>query len=86
MRPRFLAEADFNHKIVVGLRRREPAIDILSALEGGVIGLSDPEVLKIAADFSRILLSHDRKTMLGHFVQFQEDPIESRNRCGFPVS
>ena len=27
MRPRFQADADFNHKIVVGLRRREPAFD-----------------------------------------------------------
>jgi hypothetical protein len=27
MRPRFQADADFNQKIVLGLRRREPAID-----------------------------------------------------------
>ncbi|MEP7352090.1 MAG: hypothetical protein ABI824_02555 [Acidobacteriota bacterium] len=35
MRPRFQADADLNHKIVVGLRRRERSIDILSASEVG---------------------------------------------------
>ena len=72
MRPRFQADADFNQKIVVGLRRREPAVDIRSAYDGGVIGLPDPEVLRSAAESARILLSHDRKTMPGHFARFRE--------------
>ena len=42
MRPRFQADADFNQKIVAGLRRREPALDFQSAREGGVIGRRDP--------------------------------------------
>jgi hypothetical protein len=71
MRPRFQADADCNHKIVVGIRRREPAVDILSAHAGGVTGLSDPEVLAIAAASSRIVLSHDRKTMPGCFTRFR---------------
>jgi hypothetical protein len=62
MRPRFQADVDLNYKIVLGLRRREPAIDLRSAHEGGVIGLPDLRVLAIAADSDRILLSHDRKT------------------------
>ena len=37
MQPRFQADADFNHKIVLGIRRREPAIDFRDAREGGVI-------------------------------------------------
>jgi hypothetical protein len=72
MRPRFQADADFNHKIVVGLRRREPAADFQGAREGGVIGLSDPEVLSLAADSGRIVISHDRRTMPGHFARFRE--------------
>jgi hypothetical protein len=72
MRPRFQADADFNHKIVVGLRRREPAIDILSAHEGGVVGVPDPEVLTIAAELGRILVSHDRKTMPSYFTQLRK--------------
>jgi len=70
MRPRFLADADFNHKIVVGLRRKEPMIDFLGARTGGVIGLSDPEVIANAAKHGRILVSHDRKTMPGHYPDF----------------
>ena len=71
MRPRFLADADLNHKIVTGLRRREPSIDFLSAHGGGVIGVSDPEVLSIAAEANRTLVSHDRMTMPAHFARFQ---------------
>ena len=32
----------------------------------------DPEVLGIAAGYGRILISHDRKTMPGHFTRFRE--------------
>jgi hypothetical protein len=70
MTPRFQADADFNHRIVVGLRRRERALDIRDAHEGGVIGIEDSAVLRIAAEFGRILISHDRKTMPAHFAQF----------------
>lgn len=72
MRPRFQGDADFNHKIVVGLRRREPAIDILSAHEGGVVGVLDPEMLIIASESGRILISHDRKTMPSYFIRIRE--------------
>ena len=52
---------------MTGLRRREPAIDFQSAGEGGVIGRPDPEVLAQAASEGRVLVSHDRQTMPGHF-------------------
>ncbi len=70
MRPGFLADADFNHKIILGLRRREPALDFRDAHRGGVVGAPDSEVLRIAADSGRILVSHDRKTMPRHFADF----------------
>ncbi len=69
MRPRFQADADFNNKIVTGLRRREPSVDIRGARDGEVIGKLDPEVLLIAADAGRILLTHDRTTMPGYFAE-----------------
>ena len=72
MNPRFQADADFNHKIVVGLRRREPAVDFMSAQDGGIVGVADQVVLRISAESGRILLSHDRKTMPGHFTRFRE--------------
>ena len=43
MTPRFQADADFNQKIVPGVRRREPAVDFQSAELGGMIGVPDAE-------------------------------------------
>jgi hypothetical protein len=73
MTPRFQADADFNHRIVLALRRREPAIDFMDAHHGGVIDVPDSEVLRISADSGRILVSHDRRTMPAHFVRFIQD-------------
>jgi hypothetical protein len=73
MTPTYQADADFNHKIVLALRRREPAIDFMDARHGGVIGAPDSDVLRISADSGRILVSHDRKTMPAHFMRFVQN-------------
>lgn len=73
MTPRFQADADFNHNIILALRRTEPALDIRSAYDGGVIGEPDSSVLHIAAEAGRILLTHDRRTMPGHLARFLEN-------------
>jgi hypothetical protein len=78
---RFQADADFNHKIVSALRRREPAIDFLDAHQGGVIGVSDYEVLRIAADLGRLVVSHDRRTMPAHLVRF----VRTRSSAGLII-
>jgi hypothetical protein len=67
---RFLADADFNHVIVKGCRRREPALDFLSASEASLQGIPDSEVLALAAEQNRILVAHDRQTMPRHFGEF----------------
>ena len=72
MTPRFQADADLNHRIVLGLRRREPAVDFLDARGGGLISADDATVLRIAAESGRILISHDRKTIPGHLARFLE--------------
>lgn len=77
MRIRFLADASIDHAIVAGLRKREPAIDFLSANEAGLRGLPDQEVLGRAAQQNRILVSADRKTMPREFGEF----VERRGRC-----
>src|SRR5204863_3664081 len=53
--------------------RREPAIDFASAAHSELKGVSDPEVLEIAASQGRILITHDRQTMLEHFRRRLED-------------
>ena len=64
---RFQADADLDHDIVLSVRQRELAVDFASAAEGGLIGIEDSEVLEIAAQQGRILITHDRRTMPGHF-------------------
>jgi hypothetical protein len=70
VRVRFQADADLDGRIVRGLRRASPEIDIRSALDASLAGLEDPEVLRIAADSERILVSQDRRTMPGHFARY----------------
>ena len=77
MKPRFLADADLHADAVTGALRREPAIDFQSASEVLVEGMQDPEVLAVAAQQQRILVSHDVSTMPGHFQRFLATSGES---------
>ena len=67
MRARFPADADLDGRVLRGLRRAAPEIDIRTANDAGLAGLADLEVLQIAADSGRILVSQDRRTMPMHF-------------------
>ena len=64
---RFQADNDLNFAIVKGVRRLEPAIDFASAQESSLDGIDDPELLKRTASTGRVLVSHDRSTMINHF-------------------
>jgi predicted nuclease of predicted toxin-antitoxin system len=64
---RFQADADLKQAIVAGVVRRQPNIDFQSANAAGLEGKRDSEVLVIAAQDSRVLVTHDRKTMLAEF-------------------
>ncbi len=70
MKPRFQADADLNEDIVKGVLRREPRIDFQTATSARLRGLSDLEVLALAAQEDRILVSHDRRTMPQTFAEF----------------
>lgn len=70
MKVRFQADADFNEDIVSGVVRREPSIDFQTADEANLWGLPDAEVLALAAQEERILVTHDRRTMPHHFAEF----------------
>ena len=70
MRPRFQADENLNAKIIAGLRRREPSLDLRTAKDAKLLGRDDRDVLAIAAHESRILVSHDRETMPAHFRRF----------------
>ncbi len=64
---RFQADNDLNFGIVTGVRRREPAIDFVSAQEAGLNGVADPDLLERAAREQRVLVSHDRRTIIPYF-------------------
>lgn len=70
---RFLADADLDYAIVSGCKRREPAIDFLSANDANLEGVPDPIVLALAAEQDRILVSHDFQTMPRHFGTFLQE-------------
>ncbi|MBV8819679.1 MAG: DUF5615 family PIN-like protein [Acidobacteriaceae bacterium] len=67
---RFIGDADFNLEIVRGCWRREPGLEFISSHVARLHGVPDPEVLAIAARESRVLLSHDCKSMPAHFGDF----------------
>ena len=70
MKVRFQADADLDGRVLRGLRRAAPEIDIRTAADAGLLGCQDPEVLRIAAANGRILISQDRRTMPDHFRRF----------------
>ena len=70
MKIRFQADADLYVEIVAGVLRREPGIDFQTADEARLRGLLDPEVLALAAQENRILVTHDRRTMPRHFADY----------------
>ena len=71
MKVRFLADADLNKAIVNGVLRREPAIDFLTASAARLRNMKDPEVLGLAAEQRRVLVSHDVGSMPAHFRAFR---------------
>ena len=73
MKIRFLADANFNQRIVSGLLLREPKIDF--ALPQSVIpsGMSDLQVLDLGATLGRVVVTHDVRTMPRWFQDFVQD-------------
>jgi hypothetical protein len=65
---RFQADADIDPDIRKGLLRREPSIDFRPAAGTIPDGTLDADVLQIAAEDGRVLVSGDLRTMS---VQFQ---------------
>jgi hypothetical protein len=66
----YQADADLNQAIVTGVLRQESTIDFQTAFAAGLEGVKDPEMLVIAAQQGRILVSHDRRTMPLEFATF----------------
>jgi hypothetical protein len=70
MKIKFQGDYDLKRAIISGVRRRQAAIDFRTADDADLRGVSDEEVLAIAALDGRVLVSHDRNTMPAHFIEF----------------
>ena len=60
---RLATDEDFNNRVLRGLLRLKPALDIVRAQDVGLIGKGDVKVLEWAAAEGRVLLTHDVTTM-----------------------
>ncbi|MBI3249375.1 MAG: DUF5615 family PIN-like protein [Deltaproteobacteria bacterium] len=67
------ADENFNNDIVRGVRRRNPAVDILRVQDVGLTGADDPTVLEWAAQSGRVLLTHDAATMSRYAYERADD-------------
>ncbi|MCO5185393.1 MAG: DUF5615 family PIN-like protein [Anaerolineae bacterium] len=66
---RFLADEDFDNRIVRGVLRRLPHVDMVRVQDTRLAGATDTMVLAWAAAEERILLTHDVRTMTVHAAQ-----------------
>jgi hypothetical protein len=66
----FQADNDLKRIIVDATLRREPGIDFQTAQAARLDDLSDEAVLRMAASQSRILVSHDKRTMQKALASF----------------
>lgn len=70
---RLAADENFNNKIVRGLLRRKPDLDIVRIQDIGLSGADDPTVLEWAAQEDRVLLTHDVRTI----TQYAYERVEA---------
>ncbi len=62
---RFLADENFNGRILRGVWRERPHADIVRVQDTALYAAPDPQVLEWAAQENRIVLTHDVETMIG---------------------
>ena len=71
------SDEDVNGKIIEGLRLHAPHLDLESVRDVGMTEHHDREVLEWAAREDRVLITHDRKTLVGYAYD--------RVRSGLPM-
>lgn len=74
---RLATDEDFNNRILRGLLRRKPDLNVVRVQDAGLLGKGDAEVLEWAAMEGRVLLTHDATTMKQY--------IDERIAAGLPM-
>ena len=60
---KLLADENFDNRIIRGLQRKKPDVDIVRVQDTDVYQADDPTVLEWAAQENRVLLTHDVNTI-----------------------
>ncbi len=60
-----LADENIEGKLIRGLLRRKPELDLVRVQDVGLAGIEDPAILEWAAQEKCILLTHDKNTIPG---------------------
>ncbi|MBI4618307.1 MAG: DUF5615 family PIN-like protein [Planctomycetes bacterium] len=76
---RLLFDEDLNHRILRGLMRRLPHLDIRTVDDLALAGRDDQQVLEAAAREGRLVVSHDVSSMT---AAFQERLDSGRSQFG----
>jgi hypothetical protein len=66
---KFVADENFDNRILRGLLRRKPDLDIVRVQDLEIAGANDNLVLAWAVQAARILLTHDQRTVPMHAYQ-----------------
>ena len=69
---RFAADENLNRRLVRGLLRRLPGLDLVRVQDVGLAGEEDPVILEWCAKEDRLLITHDAKTI----TRFARDRVE----------
>jgi hypothetical protein len=62
---RLISDQNFSGRILRGIGRRVPSLDLVRAFDAGLAKATDPVLLEWAAVEDRILLTHDVNTIPG---------------------
>lgn len=68
-----LADENFDNDVIRGVRRREPRIDVVRVQDVGLDGVDDRLVLEWAAREGRVVLSHDKWTMIAEAYKLLDE-------------
>ena len=66
---RLVADENFDHDIIRGLRRRHSELDFVRIQDTEVAGASDPVILDWAAHEARVLVTHDIRTIPDYAIE-----------------
>lgn len=81
---KLLSDEDFNGRIVRGLLRRLPSLDLVRVQDVGLIERHDTEVLAWAAQENRLVLTHDFATMIDFAYNRVADGLEMPGVIAIP--